>query len=175
MVGASRIISEKLREHQCREGYTRSLKGKRVDWDGDDNVKHMWEQGKQVMVESAREVCCSVRVVGKNPNNVWWNNEVKADVRRKEAPWKKVLAASNEEAKERCMEAYREEKIKVKKCIYQSKKKVNEHFRRKINEDVNGNGKLFWREVSNAKGGKAESCSKIKEGNGRLAQGEDEV
>ena len=44
-----------------------------------------------------------------------------------------------------------------------------------MNEEVNENRKLFWKEVSNVKGGKVESCSIIKEGNGRLAQGEDEV
>ena len=43
-----------------------------------------------------------------------------------------------------------------------------------MNKDVNGNRKLFWKEVSNAKGGKVESCRRIKDGNGRLAQGEDE-
>ena len=48
------------------------------------------------------------------------------------------------------------EKRKVKRCIYQSKKKVNEQFERKKNEDVNGNRKLFWKEVNNAKGGKVE-------------------
>ena len=56
---------------------------------------------------------------GKNPKSVWWNDEVKATLRRKEADWKEVLAASDEEAKERCMKAYR----KVKRCIYQSKRK----------------------------------------------------
>ena len=74
------------------------------------------------------------------------------------------------------MEAYKEEKKKkVKRCIYQSKKKVNEQFRRKMNEDVNGNRKLFWKEVSNVKGGKEKSCSRIKDRNGRLVQGEDEI
>ena len=63
------------------------------------------------------------------------------------------MAARDEEAK-RCMEAYRKEKREVKMCIIQSKKKVNEQFVRKRNEDVNGNRKLFWKEVSNAKGGK---------------------
>ena len=29
--------------------------------------------------------------------------------------------------------------------------------------------------MSNAKGGKVESCSRVKDGNGRLAQGEDEA
>ena len=42
-----------------------------------------------------------------------------------------------------------------------------------MDEDVNGKRKLFWKGVSNAKGGKVESCSRVKDGNGRLAQGED--
>ena len=57
----------------------------------------------------------------------------------------------------------------------QSRKKVNEQFGRKINGDMNRNRKLFWKEVSNAKGGKVESCSRIKDGNGRLALEEVEV
>ena len=44
-----------------------------------------------------------------------------------------------------------------------------------MNEDVNGNKKVFWKEVSNAKGRKVESCSRMKDGSRRLAQGEDEV
>ena len=59
------------------------------------------------------------------------------------------MAASDEESKERYMEAYREEKRKVKMCIYQSKKKVKEQ----LNEDVNGNRKLFWKEMSNVSKG----------------------
>ena len=66
-------------------------------------------------------------------------------------------------------------KRKVKRCVYQSKTKVNEQFGRKMNDDVNGNRKLFWKEVSNVKGGEVENCSKIKDGNGRLAQGEGEL
>ena len=44
-----------------------------------------------------------------------------------------------------------------------------------MNEDVIGNRKFFWSEVSKAKRGKGESCSRIKDGNGRLAQGQDKV
>ena len=80
------------------------------------------------MVENAREVCGSVRVEGKNPKSMWWNDEIKAAVRRKEAGWKGVLVASDEETKERCMEVYRKEKRKVKRCIIQRKKIVNEQF-----------------------------------------------
>ena len=93
-----------------------------------------------------------MRVWEKNPKSMFLNDEIKVAVRRKEAAWKEVLAASDEETKERCMEVYREEKRKVKRCIILSKKKVNEQFGRKMNEDVNGNRKQFWKEVSNAKG-----------------------
>ena len=64
------------------------------------------------------------------------------------------MRARDEDAKERCLEVYKEEKRKVKRGIYQTKKKVNEQFGRKMNEDVNGNRKFFWKEVSNVKGGK---------------------
>ena len=40
-------------ETSVQEGYFRSLEGKRVEWDGENNVKHMWEQAKWAMVESA--------------------------------------------------------------------------------------------------------------------------
>ena len=36
------------------------------------------------------------------------------------------MAAGNEEIKERCMEAYREEKRKIKGCIYENIRKLNE-------------------------------------------------
>ena len=61
VVGARRIRSE---------GYARSLEGKGVEWDGDNNVEHMWEQVKRAMVESARKVCGSVRAGGKIPKSV---------------------------------------------------------------------------------------------------------
>ena len=88
----------------------------RVKRDGHDNVDRVWEQVKWTMVESAKGVCDSVRVGGKNPKSVWWNDKVKAAVMGKE-----VLAAADEEAKERCMEAYREDKRKIKRCICQQK------------------------------------------------------
>ena len=41
VVRARRIRGEKLREHQCRKGYAKSLEGKGVEWDGDNDVEHM--------------------------------------------------------------------------------------------------------------------------------------
>ena len=58
---------------------------------------------------------------GKNPKSVWWNNEINAAVRRKEVDWKEVFAASDEEAKERCMEAYREKRETLKGLCIRAK------------------------------------------------------
>ena len=44
-----------------------------------------------------------------------------------------------------------------------------------MNQDVNGNRKLFRKEVSKANGGKVENSIRIKDGNGRLALEEAEV
>ena len=63
-----------------------------------------------------------------------------------------MLVARDEKANERCLEVYKEEKRKVKRRIAQSKREVNEQFGRKMNQNVNGNRKLFWEEVSKVKG-----------------------
>ena len=49
------------------------------------------------------EVWGTVRVGGQNPRSVGWNDEIKAAVIRKDTAWKWVLAASDEETKERCI------------------------------------------------------------------------
>ena len=41
VIGARRIKCEKLREDQYRQGYTRSLEGKRVEADRNNNVEHI--------------------------------------------------------------------------------------------------------------------------------------
>ena len=61
--------------------YATSLEEKRVEFDGDNNVEYMWV--KRALAEGASEVCGSVRVGGKNPKSVWWNDEIKAAVRER--------------------------------------------------------------------------------------------
>ena len=65
MIGARRISSEKLREHQHIKGYARCLENKGVEWDEGRNIEQMWGQVRQPMVESAREVCGLVRGGGR--------------------------------------------------------------------------------------------------------------
>ena len=56
---------------------------------------------KRAIIESAREVCGSVRVGGKNPKNMWWKDEVNVAVKRRENAWKQVMGARDEGAKEK--------------------------------------------------------------------------
>ena len=77
--------------------------------------------------------------------------------------------------KERDMEAYKEEKREVKRCIYQTNNKANNQFGKKMKQYVGGNRKLFLVKVGMANGRKVEKCSRIKDENGRLVVGEDEV
>ena len=80
----------------------------------------------------------------------WWNNQVKGEIKRKDDAWKGMLRARDEDARKRCLEMR-----KIKRFIYQSKA-VQEQFGRKMNQDMNGNRKLFWKEISKENGGSGE-------------------
>ena len=58
---ARKIRSEKLREHQYIKEYVRCFVSKRVEWHNGKNIEQMWKEVKQALVDSAREVCGSVR------------------------------------------------------------------------------------------------------------------
>ena len=85
---------------------------------------------------------------------MWWKNQIKAVVKRKEDVWKEVLEARDKDARERCLEVYKNEKRMIKRCIYESKEEVREQFGRKMNQGVNRNRKLFWKGLSKPNGGK---------------------
>ena len=86
-----------------------------------------------------------------------------------------MLGARGEDAREICLEVYKEKKRKVKRCIYQSKKEVQGQFGGKMNQDVNENRKLLWKEVSKSNGVNVENSTRIKYKNDRLILEETEV
>ena len=117
-------------------------------------------------------MCGLVRVGGGNLKSVWWNDQVKSAVKRKEDGWKEVLGARDEDVRESLQRGKERE---VKRCIYYSRKEVQEQFGRKMNQDVNRNRKLFWKEVNKVNRGTGENFKRIKDGNGRLILEEVEV
>ena len=76
---------------------------------------------------------------------------MKQAVDSKKEAWLNVLKANDEVSKARCTGVYKEEKRKAKSVIRRRKKEVNEHFGRRMNEDVQESRKLFWKEVRKIK------------------------
>ena len=60
------------------------------------------------------------------------------------------------------MKAYKEEKRKIKRCVHQSKKEVNEQLGWVVSQDSNRNGEFFWKEVRKRNGGKEEKMQQNK-------------
>ena len=106
---------------------------------------------KEAIVSSAKEVCGCDKVGSKNDNSEWWNEEVMQAVKSKKEAWLNVLKANDEVSKERCLELYKEEKRNAKRCIRKRKEEVNEQFGRRMNGDIQGNRKLFWKEARKVK------------------------
>ena len=80
--GVRRNKSDMLRE-QCKEKYVRALETKIVKWNEASDIEHMWEQVKEVMVDSAREMCVTARMGRNNPRSEWWNYQLKVGVKGK--------------------------------------------------------------------------------------------
>ena len=76
--------------------------------------------------------------------------------------WKGMVEARKSNEKEICLEIYKDEMRAVKRCKYHSKKKTNEEFVRKMNQNANGNRKIFLKEEGKANGRKLENFSRIK-------------
>src|SRR5678815_1668645 len=141
-----KIKSEKLSEMCIRDRYLRALASKSVECEQVE-TEQIWEQMKEVIVSSAKEVCGCAKVGSKNVKSEWWNEEVMQAVKSKKEAWLNVLKANDEVSKERCLELYKEEKRNTKRCIRKRKEELNEQFGRRMNGDIQGNRKLFWKEV----------------------------
>src|SRR5678815_1288391 len=145
-----KIKSEKLIEQDNKVKYLRALASKSVECEQVD-TEQIWGQMKEAIVSSAKEVCECTKVGSKNVNSEWWNEEVMKAVKGKKEAWLNVLKANDEVSKERCLELYKEEKRNTKRCIRRRKQEVNEQFGRRMNEDIQGNRKLFWKEARKVK------------------------
>ena len=60
-------------EQQYKEEYASAHECKIVEWNKVSNVDQMWDQVKQVVIDSEREVCGSVSMERENPKSDCWN------------------------------------------------------------------------------------------------------
>ena len=75
---------------------------------------------------------------GKNPKSVWWNDDVKAAIRKNEPAEKDVLECRDEDAKERFIEVYRKKRERLKGAYIRGKKEVNKQLGRNMNQNFEG-------------------------------------
>ena len=169
-----RIRSERLSEQSCKEEYSRILVSREVVC-GEGDFERVWKQVKEAVVGSAKEVCGCVKIGNMNVKSELWSEEVKQAVERKKVAFLNVLKANDVISKERCMDVYREERKKTKRCISMRKREVNEQFGKKMNEDIHGNKKLFWKEVRKVGKERNGNFSNIMNRNGTLVTEESEV
>ena len=52
----------------------------------------------------------------------------------------------------------KEERGKIKECIYLSNKEVDGQLGRKMNQDIHGNGKFLWKKMSKVNGRMVKRC-----------------
>src|SRR5678816_3363100 len=127
---------------------------------------------KEAVVSCAKGVCGCAKVGSKNVSCEWWNEEVMQVVKSKKEAWLNVLKANDEDSKERCLEVYKEEKRNTKRCIHRRKEEVNEQFGRRMNEDIQGNRKLFWKEARKVKNENKGNLLRIMNRNGAFVTDE---
>ena len=167
-----RIRSEKLQNEDIRKRFEQLIEVKKREVDEDLDVEGCWNQMKNAITVSAREVCGCAKTGKRAKGSEWWSDEIKVKVAMKERVYMRMLQATNEHEKSRLKEEYKVIKKDVKKMVKRSKKEVNERLGNKMKEDLNGNLKLFWKEVRKINGSDRNTSSRVKDREGKILIGE---
>jgi len=172
---AVRIKSERLREEMYKNEYVEGIQRNSGDVNTDVEVEQLWTQVKSKIVGCAREVCGCSKTGRRKKGSEWWSDEVKKGIEKKEDAWKKVLQSGGQEIREQRMEEYKRVKKEVKMIVRKSKKEANENMGKRMTNDMNGNIKLFWKEVKKARGCVANGSEKVKDASGRMLLRDNDV
>lgn len=147
------IKSYRLQDKTVASRYEEEIKAKlteEMEITENTDMEGMWIEFKSVITEAAREVC-GINKQGKHKKQTaWWTEEIKQEVKTKKERWRRYLS----EKTERSYEQYKEQRIKVKNLIKQSKQITWEDFGNKLERDGKSNQKLFYRVLKNLRGDK---------------------
>ncbi|KAL3272728.1 hypothetical protein HHI36_014190 [Cryptolaemus montrouzieri] len=86
-------------------------------------IKVMWIAFKEVLHNSAKEVCGTIRSDNARKQTAWWNKELEEQVKMKKA-WRKYLSSRTLEVHEE----YKIQRKKVKEVVIKSKQMSWEAF-----------------------------------------------
>lgn len=137
------IKNYKLRDKDIASRYTQITESKiKAKYENikQTNIQQGWKTFKEIIIETAKEVCGISKGKGEK-RTAWWTNDIKEEVKKKKKEWKKYLTHKTPQQYEK----YKKQRIKVKEIVAAAKEKSWIDFGNKMEEDSTGNQKLFYK------------------------------
>ena len=136
------------------------------------DVEEEWSKFKKSVVKCAEKVCGMRKVGGGvRKGSEWWCEEVKVAVEEKKRAHGVWLQKKSEVSYER----YKECKRRAMRAVRFAKARADERWGRKLTEDVQGNKRMFWKEVKKTRKGPSRKEERVKAADGRLLVEQEEV
>lgn len=169
----TRIKVETLQDSDIRIAYAEQLgpllREEETDWGRklEVSIEDAWTHLRDSVVDSAESIC-GVTVLGRMRGDAWWNREVKEAVEKKKDAYRAVLAARGTLNENLRRDEYKIRKRECKEIVKRSKTNSLNEEERRMQEDFEGNKKLFWKWVKRARNSDNGKLSAIKDGDGDL-------
>nr|CAH7761708.1 unnamed protein product [Callosobruchus chinensis] len=129
---------------------------------GDWNVEKTWQTLKKNLLDAAKKVCGVMKVNKNIKQTAWWTAEIKQEVKKKKKKWREFLQKKSVEA----YNDYKRQRKKVKDLVSKAKAKSWEDFGNQMEENSQGNQKLFYNILNKIRDKKPLRSSAVKDKQG---------
>ena len=171
----TKLRVEKLREDDTKTKYQKTIKTyietKLNEAENSEDIESVWEDYKEMIIKSAREVCGIKVIGGSKKMTAWWNEGVKAKIKEKKDAWKKYLSSKRPEDKEN----YKIKRQAAKEEVLKSKQMQWQKFGETLEQNYRENQKLFWGAIKRCRRGKACPVKHVKNSEGEIVKQEDQI
>ena len=167
-----KIMTETIRTYKLKNKSIAIRFANRIDEEIEENIdktttrniEEIWTFFKEISIKVAREVCGTCRTNYHKKQTAWWNNDIREHIKLKKKKWKKYL--NNRTADN--YEEYKKQRRIVKDVVAAEKRKSWEEFGKKIEEQSNGNQKLFYKVLKSIRKGKDKQTTTLKNADGEI-------
>lgn len=137
---------------EVREEYERKvcerLREARMTVEEGISVNDVFSVFRDVVTAVAAEVVGYKVCRSRRKGSAWWADKIKEAIEWKKKAYKKMLQRNVDgEIRERRKNEYKSWNRRMKELVKENKMRVDEEFGRKLSEKLNGNKKLFWKDV----------------------------
>ncbi|KAK9717911.1 hypothetical protein QE152_g23483 [Popillia japonica] len=113
-------------------------------------LEELWKSFKNILSETAKEICGTKSVDTTKKSSRWWNNKVRTKVKEKKNAWKKYIKTGKKEDKK----THNLKRNEAKQEVLHAKKCYWEDFGREIEKEYQTNKGKFWKTIKNINSGK---------------------